>query len=111
MARLLAADEVKNATDLEYPLPPALVRLLEFYLAKARPRLATPGCKALFVSGRGGGPRNPTAFSTTLGAFIAREVGVRITTHQFRHVAGYLYLQQVPGDYEVRACPPWSPEH
>jgi integrase len=100
----LPAEEVKNATDLEYPLPPAVGRLLEFYLAKARPRLATPGCTALFVSGRGGGPRNPTAFSTALREFVGREVGVRITTHQFRHVAGFLYLQQVPGDYEtVRA--------
>ena len=85
------------------PLPPSVARLLEFYLAKARPQLAAPGCTALFV-GRGGRPRNPTAFSTTLREFVGREVGVRISAHQFRHLAGHLYLQQVPGDHEtVRA--------
>ena len=100
----LPAEEVKNDTALEYPLPPSAARLLDFYLTEARPRLAAPSCTALFVSGRGGGPRNPTAFSTTLVAFVGREVGLRISTHQFRHVAGHLYLKQVPGDYEtVRA--------
>jgi integrase len=26
---------------------------------------------------------------------------VRITVHQFRHLAGYLYLRQVPGGHET----------
>jgi integrase len=30
-----------------------------------------------------------------------RELGVRISPHQFRHITGYLYLKAVPADYET----------
>ncbi len=30
-----------------------------------------------------------------------RELGVRVSPHQFRHLTGYLYLKQRPGDYET----------
>src|SRR4051794_38883310 len=98
----LPAEEVKNKIDLEFPLPRETVLLLEFYLAKARPVLAkgTTAGTSLFVGAKGG-PPNQTALGTALTRLAAREAGVRISPHQFRHLAGYLYLRQYPGGYEV----------
>ena len=32
---------------------------------------------------------------------VHREIGVRLTAHQFRHLAGFLYLRRNPGGHEV----------
>jgi integrase len=98
------ADEVKNNMDLEFPLPAETVELLELYLTKARPVLEPrPACRMLFV-GLAGGLRNQTALGTTLTRLVEREVGVRVSPHQFRHLAGFLYLRQNSGCLEdVRA--------
>jgi integrase len=32
---------------------------------------------------------------------VEAEVGVRLTAHQFRHLAGFLYLKAHPGGHEV----------
>jgi integrase len=98
------ADEVKNNMDLEFPLPAETMELIELYLTKARPVLEPrPECRTLFV-GRAGGPRNQTALGTALTRLVERAVGVRVSPHQFRHLAGFLYLRQNPGSLEdVRA--------
>ncbi|MFO1039754.1 MAG: hypothetical protein U1E45_23170 [Geminicoccaceae bacterium] len=87
----LPAEEVKNSVALEYPLPAAAVQILDVYLAKAHPMLAQGQSMFLFP-GRAGGPRSLNGFGATLRDFVARETGIRITVHQFRHLAGFLYL-------------------
>ena len=36
-----------------------------------------------------------------IGRFIRRELGCRLSPHQFRHLCGYLYLQRHPHGHEV----------
>ena len=36
-----------------------------------------------------------------IGGFIRRELGCRLSPHQFRHLCGYLYLQRHPHGHEV----------
>ena len=96
----LPAEDVKNDQAMEFPLRRDTAGLLEFYLEKVRPGLVVPGSTRLFA-GRDRKCRNADAFSTQLGVFLRREIGVRLSTHQFRHLAGFLYLSKVPGGHEV----------
>ena len=36
-----------------------------------------------------------------ISRFLARELGVRLTPHQFRHLIGFIYLRQHPHGIEV----------
>ena len=96
----LPAAEVKNAMPLEVPLPATSVRLLDAYLARARPVLLPRPGSALFP-GLTAGSRNKTALGTQIRRLMEQRLGVRVTAHQFRHLAGFLYLQHQPGDYET----------
>lgn len=99
----LPGHEVKNERSIELPLSNEATRLLDRYLKRAWPATAAPGCTYLFP-GRGGGPRSKNGFGTAITRTVERELGVRVTPHQFRHLTGFLYLQRFPGEYEtVRA--------
>ncbi|PSL12638.1 site-specific integrase [Shimia abyssi] len=94
------SDEVKNDLEIELPLAPETVRLLDSYLTKAWPILAAPGCRDLFP-GKQGSKRSKVGLGMAIAKTTERELGVRISPHQFRHIAGYLFLKQRPGDYET----------
>ena len=94
------AQAVKNDLEIELPLATSTVRLLDTYLKEVWPVLAQPGCRDLFP-GRSGDKRSKVGFGMAISKTTERELGVRISPHQFRHVAGYLYLTVRPGDYET----------
>jgi integrase len=94
------ANEVKNDIDLEFKLPPWVIEILKVYLAKARPLLAPPGNEHLFP-GDGTHHKGPSFLSKQIAKAVKRVVGVWVTSHQFRHVVGFLYLAENPGGYEV----------
>ena len=54
-----SAREVKNKIPLEFELPPDVVRILELYLQKFRPLLATDGSSYLFPARQGGAKNFP----------------------------------------------------
>src|SRR5262249_703300 len=45
--------------------------------------------------------KGASCFSSQIADLLYRELGVRVTAHQFRHLIGFLYLQEHPGNYEV----------
>lgn len=94
------AQAVKNDLEIELPLAPETVRLLDTYISKAWPVLADAGCRDLFP-GRNGTKRSKVGFGMAISKTTERELGVRISPHQFRHIAGYLYLKACPADYET----------
>jgi integrase len=94
------AHAVKNDLEIELPLSAETVHLLDRYLKEAWPVLAQPGCKDLFP-GRSGQKRSKVGFGMAIAKITERELGVRISPHQFRHIAGYLYLKSCPTDYET----------
>jgi integrase len=95
-----AASAVKNETELEFPLPPSTVTLLDLYLSTFRSKLVRARNDWLFP-GEAEGPKQAALLSSQIAKTVEREIGVRLTAHQFRHLAGYLYLKANPGGHEV----------
>jgi integrase len=89
----------KNGSLIEGELPLWLVRLLEIYLKRYRSRLISGPCPWLFPGEDG--KRRSSGFAVQIKDFLADEIGVKMTLHQFRHLACKLYLDRNPGDYET----------
>lgn len=99
-ALVFEADEVKNHKLLEYPLPDRVASMIDRYLMRIWPKIASPNCDVLFP-GKKGGPRAKTGLGDVISTTCERELGIKLTAHQFRHICGFLYLQKCPGDYET----------
>src|ERR1700722_194494 len=98
---IFPAHEVKNARDLEYPLSPRTLRLLDLYVKTYRPLLLKkePSSK-LFVSWTGR-QKTPADLGAQIPKFIRTRLGLDVNLHLFRHLAGYVYLSAHPGEYET----------
>jgi integrase len=94
------AEAVKNETELEFPLPRSALDLLDLYIGKFRPKLTRASNEWLFP-GEAGGSKQAALLSNQIAKTVEREIGVRLTAHQFRHLAGFLYLRRNPGGHEV----------
>jgi integrase len=70
------------------------------YPNEVRP-LLRPGQSQYVFVGKGGSHKSAYLLSRQIADLTAAELGVRLTAHQFRHVAGYLYLKSNPGGHEV----------
>jgi integrase len=89
-------EEVKNGRPLRYPpLLPDSGRLLEEYLADWHHRWCGHGLVWLFPDSNGGHV-DRKVLSASIAKRARRHVGVRITAHQFRHLAAELYLGEDP---------------
>ena len=93
-------EETKTGQPLEVPLSEATSRMLTRYCEVYRPHLADRPNMWLFPNGSGG-RRDTVSFSVAISEFIARETGLTINVHLFRHIAAKLYLRVHPGDYET----------
>ena len=103
MARVylvIPSEEVKNGVAVEVELPDITVVLLDQYIAHVRPGLLRAPSRWLFP-GEGAGHKAAYLLSQQIADMMERTVGVRITTHQFRHFAGATYLRENPGGHEV----------
>jgi integrase len=96
----IPAEETKNDNAIEAELPPYLTRQLRIYIETYRPMLFGSPTPWLFP-GENGERRGTGGFGMQIGAFVAREAGVMMTTHQFRHLAAKLYLDQNPDGVET----------
>ena len=97
---MIPGEEVKNGQPIELPLPAAASAMLELYRTRVRPVLAPPGTSWLFP-GENGGRKALVTLGGQISRFLARELGVRLTPHQFRHLVGFVYLRQHPHGIEV----------
>ena len=97
---LIPGAEVKNGQPIELPLPAAASALLELYRTRVRPVLAAPGTTCLFPGAQGGSKALVT-LGGQISRLLARELGVRLTPHQFRHLIGFIYLREHPHGIEV----------
>src|SRR5216683_1243507 len=97
---VIAAEQVKNRSPLEFPLPPESVDLLDRYIREFRPHLTSPGNTALFP-GIAGGSKNQAFFGTQISRTVGAHTGLRVHPHLFRHIGAKLFLDANPGAYEV----------
>jgi integrase len=90
---------VKNRQALEFPLPQNVTRLIEKYVTQYRPRLVNAETNWLFPGDKG--HKSETTLSQQIWERVLKEIGVRVTPHQFRHAAAAWFLQDNPGEYEI----------
>jgi integrase len=97
-------EEVKNGNLVELPLRAETSALLELYRTRVRPVLAAPGTTWLFPGQGGTGHKSLVTMGGQISRFLERELGLRLSPHQFRHLVGFLHLQRKPEEHEtVRA--------
>jgi integrase len=91
--------DVKNRVDLEFPLSHATSALIQRYIDLFRPHLQGHEKTDWLFPGEGGN-RSSSHASVTIAETVEREVGLRVTAHQFRHAAAATILKQRPGEFE-----------
>jgi len=93
---VLRDDETKNDEPLEYEVPIASRALLEEYVDRYRAHAAANDSPNLFIH-RGGKPVSAATLRDRITKTIQRELNVKMTPHQFRHLAAAMFLDANPG--------------
>ena len=97
---VIPAQEVKNTIALQFELQDAMRRLLDLYVTRFRPLLATEPSAFLFPA-RQGGTKPPAQLAAQIKRTIRQETGLDLNVHLFRHLAAMLFLRAHPGEYET----------
>lgn len=93
--------DVKNGEPLEFPLPERTTALLETYIHNHRPQLMYGQNHDFLFPAERHAQKDPGTLGGQISALIDRELGLKITPHQFRHAAGAIILKHHPGNYEL----------
>jgi integrase len=93
-------DETKNDMQLEYEIPIALAERFQIYRNEIAPAVTGKRPDAVFVTWAGK-PRTQNAITVAIEKAVLRHLGVKLTPHQFRHLAGKIILDANPGAYEL----------
>jgi len=96
---VIPPEDVKNDEPLEYPLPQVVNEMLGIYLTVFRPRLCRAENPWLFP-GAFEDHKTKGTLSSQIIERITKELGIRVTPHQFRHLAAAFILEKDPANYE-----------
>jgi integrase len=94
-------EEVKNEVRLLYELSQRVTEVVDRFIRDFRPRFAEFGNPHLFPVGAT--HKTPNYFSRQIRDVIADWVGIDMTPHQFRHLAGLLMKRNSPGSFAALA--------
>jgi integrase len=97
---VFAADETKNQVPLEFEIPAALADRFYTYRNEIAPVVTGKRPDAVFVTWTGK-PRGQAAITDAIEKTILKNLGVRLTPHQFRHLVAKIILDANPGAYEL----------
>lgn len=95
----LSAEEVKNAVELDFILPQPVSDRVRAYLDRWHHRFAATASVFLFPGHHGA--KDSSALRKQITRTLFNHTGIRLSPHQFRHVAAKLLLDNRPGFYEV----------
>ncbi|MEQ1945179.1 tyrosine-type recombinase/integrase [Mesorhizobium sp. VNQ89] len=98
---IFAANEVKNEEPLEFPLNAQVTAMIETFIHDHRPGLMRSHNHDYLFPGEAGGHKDMKTLGGQITKRIAREIGLTITPHQFRHAAAALILRTDRGNYEL----------
>ena len=98
---MIQGDEVKNGVDIEAPLPKPSTELLDLYLRHFRPRLQNANTRWLFPGRNSSGPKSVQQLRKQIQDACARDLGLTVNPHLFRHIAALIFLKANPGQYPV----------
>jgi integrase len=93
-------DETKNDDPLMFELPAFLAERLQVYRNELAPAVIGRRPDKVFVT-KEDKPRSQAAISIAIYKTIARYLGLKVTPHQFRHLAAKLELDISPGSHEL----------
>ena len=91
--------EVKNEERIDFEFPSHLTRMLDTYLERFHPLLGGERCTHLFAT-REGKQKSQATLAQQISTTIYKRTGLRMTLHQFRHLAAALHLEGNPGGFE-----------
>jgi len=93
---VIPPEETKTRTFLDFEIPESIRHQLVEYLNVVRPRmLRRPGCKALWVSPKGG-PLSYSAIGPIFTRHTTERLGIRITPHDARDAAATTWAIAAP---------------
>jgi integrase len=96
----IPASEMKNREPFAITLPPKLTAILRTY--RDTILKGSGGKESTFVFDNGAGePKLETTISWLIERTIQRRLGIKMTAHQFRHLAAKVILDADPGAYET----------
>jgi integrase len=95
-----AAETKTRKRELIFELPGDVAKRLRWYRRHILPRLGADPNGDLFVI-EGGKPKAQATLSQQVSEILAARVGLKMTMHQFRHVAAVSYLEDHPEDFET----------
>lgn len=94
-------EEVKNSVRLSYELSRRVTTVVDRFVRDFRPQLAKPGNPYLFPVGST--HKTPKYLSREIRQVIGEWVGIDMSAHQFRHLAGLLTQRKTPGSFAMLA--------
>jgi len=97
---VIPMEEIKNESPIEFELPTALADRLYAFRNEIAPAVIGRSPDALFVS-RTGNPRTLQTIGIAIERSVLRHIGIKLTCHQFRHIAAKIHLDANPGAYEL----------
>lgn len=92
--------DTKNRVALEFEIPSRLAERLQVYRNEIAPAVIGQCPDYVFVTWSGT-RRHPDTIKITITKTLFRHLGVRLTPHQFRHLAAKIILDAHPGAYEL----------
>ncbi len=84
---------------LDFPLDPELTALIDDYLFNYRPALVGRADNIWLFPGAGANHKPLKILSDQIASVIEKAIGLRLTTHQFRHLSAAIILKHQPGNY------------
>ena len=96
----IPAEKVKNGEELNFILPLGPSDRVREYIDRYRSKFR-PEANPYLFPGRKGRPKDDSALRKQITGTLFKHTGIRLTPHQFRHVAAKLLLDARPGHYEV----------
>jgi len=92
---------VKNRVDLIFEVPSNVASKIAEFKKVHRPVLSNIRSRYLFTKRSEDAPIGWSTLRRRITDAIRKNVGVEFTPHNFRHLAGFIFLNKYPGGYET----------
>jgi integrase len=92
--------ETKNRAPIEFEIPTQLAERLWIYRTEIAPAITGKRPDSVFVATTGK-PRKQGAITVAIEKAVYKNLGIRLTPHQFRHFAAKIVLDANPGAHEL----------
>ena len=93
--------DVKNGVPLEFEFDEDTTGIIHEYIHQHRPQLMRGFNHDYLFPGEAHGLKLTKTLSEQISDRLWKELGLKITPHQFRHAAAYIMLKADPGNYEL----------